>query len=133
LMNTIQIYTYLPLLKVNMPLYLQESLKSQDSSAKYFDYLKEYFQRGTQPITHTKYESAFLVENIMKPITVITFLIVGNILIYFINHYSSGKLNKYSGIVLKFFYLRIYLRYFIQIYMDLLIPCILQVLYVMYN
>jgi hypothetical protein len=135
LMNTIQIYSYLPLISVDYPLHLQEALKSQDSSSKYFDYFKDLFPSDIEPsskFSNFKYESSSFLRNSIKPITVACAIFILNILIYAINQVSRGNLKKHSGTALSFFNLSIYLRYFIQIYMDILIPCTLQLIYVMF-
>jgi hypothetical protein len=133
LMNTIQIYTYLPLLNVNMTQSLQLNLKSQDSSNQYFDKLKSQIQGDNRPYKKAyefRYESAYLFSNIIKPIIVLIVLITLNILVKMINHIFSGKIHRYSAIILRKFHWKVYLRFYIQLYLDLLVPCLLQLIYV---
>jgi hypothetical protein len=130
LMNTIQIYTYLYLLNIEIPISLKEVLRSQDSTAKYFKYLKELIRESSEPVSKSSkfnYDSTFLLENTAKPISILAILLSLNLLIWILHSISKGNLKLRFERILKVFYLNAYLRYFIQLYMDILIPCLLQI------
>jgi hypothetical protein len=133
--NTLQIYSYIPLINVKLPLYLQESMKSQDSTSGYFNHFKKYLPKDTNPFIKAvdfRYETTSLLRNALKPIMIFSVIFLLNILTYIIYRVSKGRLHSYSGIALNYFNLSVYLRHYIQLYMDILIPCALQLIYVIY-
>jgi hypothetical protein len=78
LMNTIQIYTYIPLFALDIPVELAISLKSQDGTSKYFDAFTQDISRGHRPFdkaTEFKYETAHFVKNCIKPIVILVILV----------------------------------------------------------
>jgi hypothetical protein len=131
--NTIQIYSYIPLIQVNMPISLQETLKSQDGTNQYLRDIQKLFKGGQKPYSRAvefRYETSFILRNASKQLLILIGLVGMNILIYMLNKFTRGRAEKYSGIVLRAFKYKIYLRFYIQFYMDISVVAFLQLIYV---
>jgi hypothetical protein len=135
LLNTIQIFIYLPLISVEMPLALQDSLKSQESHNKIVQYIQHHISEGPKPFKPAL-NYGFIASNFLynsgKAIFMLSSALIVNTIVYLIHKYSNGKLKELSGKMLAIFCYGVYIRLFLQSYMDLAIFTLIQTLTVMY-
>jgi hypothetical protein len=132
-MSTIQIYTYMPLLQVKMPVYVRKNLKSQDSLKELLNRFRGSLQAGKKPFSKAEdfgYDTAYFPYNCIKPLAIYLVTISLNILVYAAYKLLKGKLKPHAESALRLFNYKIYLRFYIQLYLDIIVPSFLQVVYV---
>lgn len=135
LMNTIQIFTYLPLIGIKLPLNLKESLRSQDNANKVSELFKDYLPKGQVPYQiayESGYKTGLFLYNSAKPILIFMGILISNMVICLLHKISKGKVKDVLGKILSIIWYGAYLRYFLQMYMDLAVSVFIQVLTVIY-
>jgi hypothetical protein len=135
MLNTIQIFSFLSLLQVNTPLILKSYLKSQESYYPAYDLFHEIFDDSIKPFKKArdfKYRSSNFIINTGKPIFVLIIIIMIDLLFCILSKITSGNLKLTFGSVSRKFRYKVYLRYFIQMYIEICIPAIIQLIYVIY-
>jgi hypothetical protein len=133
MLSTIQIFSFLPLLQVDMPLMLKSYLKAQESYYPAYDLFHHVIDDNIQPFEKArefKYRSSNFILNTGKPIFVIITIVMIDLFSSLLRKLSKGNLKVALEKVTKKFRYEVYLRYFIQMYIEFCIPAILQLIYV---
>jgi hypothetical protein len=133
MLSTIQILSFLPLLQVEMPLILRSYLRGQESYNPAYDLFREFFDDSIRPYKKAKefkYEYSNLILNIGKPLFVLLIIMTIHLISNILMNYSQGALKLIFERVNSMFKFGVYIRFFIQMYIEFLVPALLELLYV---
>jgi hypothetical protein len=133
MMNTVQIFSYLSLLQVEMHIILRDTINSQEESKYIPSIYKDELMSKTQPVNEAqrgRYETTSFILNSRKQIYQLCVILLIHLLVKALSFTSKGKLKALSDKVLKMFLWKIYSRYFIIVYFDILNYALIQLLYV---
>jgi hypothetical protein len=133
IMNTVQIFSYVSLIQVNMPKMLKDTINSKDDTKYIPNIYKEEFKGNTKPQNETqkeRFETTSFLWNCRKQTVQIYAILVTHLLVKLISLVLKGKIKAVSDKVLKMFFWKIYGRFFILVYFDILNAAFLQLLYV---
>lgn len=138
-LNLMQIYSIIPLLQVDIPIILNESLKSQDGTKlmpDLLEYYLDYEYQGPEVYAKAKdykYKTPLLIINSGKIILTFIFLLLINFIFYAGFRVFKGKLQRICSAGYNYFRWSVYLRFYIQIYLELSIVSILNIIYVIFT
>jgi hypothetical protein len=136
LINLMEIYSIIPLLQVDLPIMLDESLKSQGGMSFMPDlvsYLFDYEYEGSKVYSKAydyKYKTPLLILNLGKTLLTFIILVSLNIILYLGTKLFKGKLQKVCVTALSYFRWKVFIRFYIQVYLELCILSILNLVYV---
>jgi hypothetical protein len=115
---------------------LDESLKSQGGMSFMPDlvsYLFDYEYEGPKVYSKAydyKYKTPLLILNLGKTLLTFIILVSLNIILYLGTKLFKGKLQKVCVTALSYFRWKVYIRFYIQVYLELCILSILNLIYV---
>ncbi len=136
LVSTIQIFSFLPLISVEVPLFLKEALKAQEDYLLAYDLFEDIEYNRSKPhkkAQEFKYKYSNFIINSGKPIFIFSVMIFLHLLSKILMKCTLGNLRTKIESIYNMFIYGIYLRYFIQIYLEILIAALLQIEYVIYT
>lgn len=132
-LNTIQIFSYLNLLQVKMPLILKSYIESQEDYYISYNLLQNIMNDSQKPYKKAqdfKYPYSNLVLNTGKPLFILYVIICIHLLSKISLRFAKGKLKLLLNKVSMMFSYGVYLRFLIQMYIEFSVPALLQLLYV---
>jgi hypothetical protein len=133
MLNTIQIFSFLSLLQVEIPLVLKSYLDSQKNYYPAYDLFNEVIENSQEPFKKASefgYKSSNFILNIGKPSFIIIIAVFIHCLSKLFLVHSKGKLKELSSKVNGMLTYGVYLRLFIQMYIEFAVPSLLQLIYV---
>ena len=137
--NTIQLLSYTPLLNIKFPRFLERFLiELRPLSIIEFPWLNDkIFQCNTNDINPRFYFYGFSCKNFLN-ISVEVFLsFAGGIVVAFIliilNFIPNFKIKSFCSLKLKSYKYAFFIRFWIQAYIELLIPSVISINFVIFN
>jgi hypothetical protein len=133
MINAIQLLSFMPLLQVDMPLFLDSGLKAQVDYYLSYNLLSEISHSDIKPFEKAyefKYKNSNFIMNIGKPVFLLCIVIVVHLICYIGGRYCKGKMKVYLNRLHDKFYYEVYIIYFIEMYLEILVPAFLQCIYV---
>ncbi len=127
-----EIYSIIPFLQVDLPIMLDESLKSQGSINFIPDLLRyafDYEYEGPKVYFKAhdyKYKTPLLILNLGKTLFNFIILLTTNLTLYLGTKLFKGKLHNICSNGLSYFIWKVYIRFYIQVYLELSIVSILN-------
>lgn len=133
MMSTIQILLFIGMINVNLPVILKEDLKAQKSYLIAYDLFEEISFSSIKPFTKAydfNYSTPAFIINVGKPACYIAFIILFQVLIFVVYKIPNAKMKALCQKVMKNLRYGVYLRFLIQMYLELLVPALLQLKHV---
>jgi hypothetical protein len=118
-----------------MPLILKSYLEAKKNYYPAYDFFKDTIYNSIEPFQKArdyKYDSSNFILNIGKPLFILSIIILIDFLSFIGFRITEGKLNQICMKVNKMFRYGIYLKFVIMMHIELLVPAMLQILYVRY-
>ena len=135
-LNTIQIICFSPLINVKMPYYLDDFLIGlRPLSIIRYDWLtSRFFQCDTKSIPEKFYEHEFICKNFLHNIIEIAISFLAGIsfliLMIFLKVIPIASVSKYVENKIKSYKYDFFLRFWIQSYVEFLVPSVISINYV---
>lgn len=135
-LNTIQILTFLPLLQAPLPEPIFKTLihKSKIEPILTFFSLKSY--TGLAPYQKAqdfRYKHANFVGNSNQAMSSMSGILTLHMISWTLSRYSKGKLQTYSNKACKVFTRSVYLRFFMQMHIEIVSAALLNIIYVIFT
>lgn len=134
-MCTVQIFSFLGLMQAELSPMLQKGLKAQEGYLKSFN-IFQYIQDDSIKPYKKAYDSRYQLSNIFvnsgKPLFYLFCIIFLNLIIEMLYRISKGKIKDLLNKVRIKFYYGVYSKYIILMYLELIVPTLLHLQYVIH-
>jgi hypothetical protein len=132
-LNTIQLLSYIQYLNINLPIDIRKQQSSTTKHIKKINILS-YITVQDKDLNQALKSSlddhnSFISETIYHSI-VIGFIVIVNILAYYITRYGKGKLKELGKKILKYFEYNIYIQIYMLTYLDITYKAISKLIHV---
>jgi hypothetical protein len=133
MLYTIQIITFLGMVNVNLPSFLKEGLKAQRSYFISYDVFEDIVRDAGKPFTKAyefEYFTSAFIDNIGKSVFLLGCMILAYVLVFAIVKISKGKIQTLSMNIIKKFRYGIFIRLLLSVYIEVIVPALVQIKYV---